>query len=57
MITTIICMDDMNWLEKTNRTFSFLVGENFTNKEVVLAHVGVIAVVAACCLAEWINNL
>lgn len=50
-------MDDMKWLEKTNKTFSLLVGENVTNKEVVLAHVGVIAVVAACCLAEWTNNL
>lgn len=45
------------WLAKKNEPFSLLVGENFTNKEVVLAHVGVIAVVAACCLAEWINNL
>ena len=57
MITTIICIVDMKWLEKTNRTFSLLCGEKVTNKEVVLAHAGVIAMVTACCFAEWINNL
>lgn len=46
-----------NWLAKKNKPFSLLGGENFTNKEVVLAHVGIIIMVAACCLAEWIYNL
>ncbi|WP_155952944.1 hypothetical protein [Prevotella sp. HUN102] len=45
-----------NWLAKTNEPFSLLGGENFTNKEVILAHVGIIIMVATCCLAEWINN-
>lgn len=44
------------WLAKRNEPFSLLGGENFTNKEVVLAHVGIIMFIAACCLAEWINN-
>jgi hypothetical protein len=46
-----------NWLAKRNEPFSLLGGESFTNKEVVLAHVGIIIMVAACCLAECINNL
>ena len=45
------------WLAKKNEPFSLLGGENFTNKEVLLAHVYVVALVAACCLAEWINSL
>ena len=46
-----------DWLVKKNEPFSLLGGENFTNKEIVLAHVYVVALVAACCLAEWIYNL
>lgn len=46
-----------DWLAKKNEPFSLLGGENFTNKEIVLAHVYVVALVAACCLAEWIYNL
>ena len=46
-----------SWLAKKNEPFSLLGGENFTNKEIVLAHVYVVALVAACCLAEWINSL
>ena len=46
-----------NWLAKKDEPFSLLGGENFTNKEIVLAHVYVVALVAACCLAEWINSL
>ena len=48
---------NMKWLNKRNEMFSILGGENFTNKEIVLAHVYVVALVAACCLAEWINSL
>lgn len=33
-----------SWLAKKNEPFSLLGGENFTNKEVVLAHVYVVAV-------------
>lgn len=46
-----------NWLAKKNEPFSLLGGENFTNKEIVLAHVYVVALVAACCISEWIYNL
>ena len=46
-----------SWLAKKDEPFSLLGGENFTNKEIVLAHVYVVALVAACCLAEWINSL
>ncbi len=45
-----------NWLAKRNEPFSLLCGENFTNKDVVLAHVSIVMFIAACCLAEWINN-
>ena len=46
-----------SWLAKKNEPFSLLGGENFTNKEIVLAHVYVVALVAACCISEWIYNL
>lgn len=46
-----------DWLAKKNEPFSLLGGENFTNKEIVLAHVGIIIMIAACCLAEYINSL
>lgn len=46
-----------DWLAKKNEPFSLIGGENFTNKEIVLAHVYVVALVAACCLAEYINSL
>ena len=46
-----------SWLAKKNEPFSLLGGEDFTNKEVVIAHVGIIIMFAACCFAEWINNL
>ena len=44
------------WLAKKSEPFSQLCGENFTNKEVVLAHIGIIILIAVCCLAEWINQ-
>ena len=44
------------WLAKKNEPFSQLCGENITNKEIVLAHVGIIIMIAACCLAEFITN-
>jgi len=43
------------WLSKKSNFFSHLCGENFTNKEVVLAHIGIIILIAVCCLADWIN--
>ena len=45
------------WLDRENEMFSLLGGENFTNKEVLLAHVYVIALICVCFLAEWISNL
>lgn len=44
------------WLAKKSEPFSLLGDENFTNKEVVLAHIGIVILIAACCLAEWISN-
>ena len=44
------------WLAKKSEPFSTLCGENFTNKEVVLAHIGIVILIAACCLAEWFNQ-
>jgi len=43
----------MKWLNRKNETFSLLSGENFTNKEVVLAHVGVVVFIFMCSVAEW----
>lgn len=45
------------WLAKRNEPFSLLGGENFSNKEVVLAHIYVIALICTCCFAEFLNNL
>ena len=46
-----------DWLAKNSEPFSLLCGEDFTNREVLLMHVYAIAVIGACCLAEWINSL
>ena len=43
-----------SWLAKKNEPFSLLGGENFTNKEIVLAHVGIVVMLLACSLAEWL---
>ena len=46
----------MKWLERKNETFSLLTGESFTNKEVVLAHVGVVVFIFICSVAEWLTK-
>lgn len=41
-----------NWLAKKSGLFSLLAGEDFTNGEVVLAHIGITLMLLACGLAE-----
>lgn len=39
-----------NYINKKNVAFSRICGEDFTNKEVVAAHMGFVVVVAVCML-------
>jgi hypothetical protein len=32
------------WMEKTNKTFSIITGEKFTNAEVIYTHIGAVLV-------------
>lgn len=42
------------WLAKRSEPFSLMSGEDFTNGEVVAAHLGVALMIALCVLAEWL---
>lgn len=44
------------WLSRKNETFSSLCGEEFTNQQVLLAHLYCIALIALCCVAEWLKG-
>ena len=44
------------WLGRKNETFSSLCGEEFTNQQVLLAHLYCIALIALCCVAEWLKG-
>lgn len=46
----------MRWVDRKNGVFSLLCGESFTNKEVLLAHVYIMAVMLVCCFAEWLSK-
>ena len=49
-----------SWWGATSETFSRLCGtedgETFTHGEVVLANLGVVALVALCMVAEWLEG-
>lgn len=44
------------WLRAESQTFTALCGERFTHGEVLLAHLFIIAMLAACGLAEWLEG-
>ena len=43
-------------LDSRNKFFSDLHGEDFTNRHVLLVHLFVIALIAVCGLAEWLEG-
>ena len=44
------------WLGRKNESFSTLCGEEFTNQHVLLAQLYCIALIALCCVAEWLEG-
>lgn len=46
----------MKWWDRRNAAFTHLCGEDFTNGDVVMAHAGVVVLLLACVLAEWIGG-
>ena len=44
------------WLNAKSETFSALCGENFTRREVLMAHAACAAIVVACGVAEWLEG-
>ena len=50
----MIKKDVNEWLAQKNESFSFFGGEDFSNKEVIYAHLVVAAVILVCCVAEWL---
>lgn len=44
------------WFNGESATFSRLCGERFTHKEVVYAHLFLVVLLAACCVAEWLEG-
>lgn len=43
------------WLEKKSDTFSLIAGEDVTCRDVVVTHIGIIVLILACGLAEWLS--
>ena len=44
------------WLSAKSESFSALCGEDFTRKEVLIAHVACALLVVACGVAEWLEG-
>jgi len=44
------------WLGARSKTFSVLCGEEFTHKEVLLAHAACVLLIVACGVAEWLGG-
>lgn len=44
------------WLGAKSKTFSALCGEDFTHKEVLLAHAACVLLIVACGVAEWLGG-
>lgn len=44
------------WLNAKSETFSALCGEEFTRKEVLIAHAACVLLVVACGVAEWLEG-
>lgn len=45
------------WWFTRSETFSRMCGEKVTHGEVILTNIGIMALLAACGLAEWIGGL
>ena len=45
------------WWNRRNAAYSTMCNEEFTNGEVVLTHAGVLVMLLACCLAEWMGGV
>ena len=44
----------LNWWQKNNMTFSAIAGESFTNGQVVLTHIGLVAfLIVAIAAGSW----
>ncbi len=44
------------WLSQKSETFSAICGETFTHGEVLLTHLGFVAVVILLLVAEWLEG-
>ena len=44
------------WLGAKSDTFSALCGEDFTHKEVLLAHAACMLLIVICGVAEWLEG-
>ena len=40
----------LEWMAKTNMTFSAITGETFTNADVVYTHIGLVAFLVLLCI-------
>lgn len=47
----------LTWWRKNNLTLSAITGETFTNGDVVLTHVGLVAFIMLMASAGWIERL
>ena len=45
------------WWNRRNAAYSTMCNEEFTNGEVVLTHAGILVMLLACCLAEWMGGV
>lgn len=44
------------WLNSESEIFTLLCGERFTHREVLLMHLYLIVMLAACGVAEWLEG-
>lgn len=44
------------WLNSESEMFSAICGERFTHKEILLAHLFIVALVVFCGVAEWLEG-
>jgi hypothetical protein len=44
------------WLSAKSETFSALCGEDFTRKEVLIAHAACALLIVACGVADWLEG-
>lgn len=42
-------------MNKVNVTFSRIIGERVTNKEIIKAHLYVISIIIGCAIAEYLS--